>query len=431
MKIDRLLKDTGLAFVLRAAGAGFAFLLNIVIGRMLGASGAGLYFLALSAVSIAAVVTRLGFENTVLRFVASYQDAGDPGRARGTLRHALFWVGAGSALCSAVLILGAPLIATQLLNTPDVAPVLMAIGLGVLSMNAMTIFSEALKGLGHIRNAILINGVIYPIVALLMIYPAATLLGPAGAGLAYFGGTAVAALVGWLFWRRTEPAQSPLVAVEPEEMRKSARPLWVTNVAHNAILPWTPLVLLAVWGTTEEVGIFGVAMRVSLLVSFLLLTVIAVLSPRFATHHARGELAEVAALGRRFSLLTTLAASPLLLILIFAGDFVMGIFGPDFADGGRVLAILALGQGIFAATGPVGAILMMGGRERDMRNITLLSVVVVVILALVLTPSLTAEGAAIAAASAYAVSGVGLLLMVRFQFGIWAAPFFPKGPNER
>lgn len=47
-----VLRGAGLAFLLRGVGAGLAFLLNVAIGRMLGAEGTGVYFLALSVTSI-------------------------------------------------------------------------------------------------------------------------------------------------------------------------------------------------------------------------------------------------------------------------------------------------------------------------------------------------------------------------------------------
>ena len=85
-----------MAISLKVLGAGFAFLLTLAVGRMLGAHGAGLYFLAISITSIAGTIARLGLENTVLRFVAYFHENNDWGQIRGVLRYALIWVGSVS-----------------------------------------------------------------------------------------------------------------------------------------------------------------------------------------------------------------------------------------------------------------------------------------------------------------------------------------------
>ena len=86
MHSREVLSGAALAFVLRAVGAGLAFALNVVIGRLLGAEGAGLYFMALSVVTIGAVITKLGLDNTLLRFIASGASSGDWSRVLGVFR---------------------------------------------------------------------------------------------------------------------------------------------------------------------------------------------------------------------------------------------------------------------------------------------------------------------------------------------------------
>lgn len=47
------------------------FALNVVVARALGAEGAGLFFLALTVVTIAAILGQLGLDAAVVRFVAA------------------------------------------------------------------------------------------------------------------------------------------------------------------------------------------------------------------------------------------------------------------------------------------------------------------------------------------------------------------------
>lgn len=391
-----VLSGAALAFALRAVGAGLAFALNVVIGRMLGAEGAGLYFLALSVVTIGAVVTKLGLDNTLLRFVASGASSGDWNRVLGVFRMGMR-LAAGASLAAALAVFAlAPWMADHVFGEPALAPTLRIMSAGIFSFAMMTLLSECLKGLKRIRNSMLVSGVLYPGIALVVIWPLAGVFGAPGAAMAYVLGTGAAAVIGWLMWRSNTRAHA---AVVPEFDRptlwRSSRPLWTMSVINRGILPWAPLFLLGIWGTADEAGIFGAATRVAMLVTFFLTAVNTVIAPKFAELHARGEIETLGRLARRFALLITLAASPLFLVLIFAGDWVMGLFGPEFVRGGTALAILALGQAVVAMTGVAGQVLMMSGHVSDTRNASLIAVTLMIICAMITIPTYGAIGAAI------------------------------------
>jgi len=404
-----VLRGAGLAFVLRGVGAGLAFLLNVVIGRMLGAEGAGLYFLALSVVSIGAVITKLGLDKTLLRFVAAGASTADWNRVVGVFRTGTRLAAASSLTGAVVVFVAAPLMAEHFFGQPPLGGPLRAISLGIFTFALMMLLSECLKGLKRIRDSMLVSGVLYPLIALAVIWPLATLFGPTGAALAYVLGTGGAAAVGYALWRATmrgHPAPDP--NFDRATLWHSARALWVMDLINRAVLPWAPLFLLGLWGTAADSGVFGAATRVSMLVTFFLVAVNTVIAPKFAELYARGEIEMIGRLARRFALLITLAASPLFLILIFAGDWVMGLFGPDFVRGGAALAILALGQAVVCITGVAGQVLIMTGREKYMRNGSVLALATMAVSSLLLIPRYGIYGAA--TASALSLSMMNLYL---------------------
>ncbi|PKO87642.1 MAG: hypothetical protein CVU16_15330 [Betaproteobacteria bacterium HGW-Betaproteobacteria-10] len=399
-----VLRGAGLAFVLRGIGAGLAFALNVVIGRMLGAEGAGLYFLALSVVSIGAVVTKLGLDNTLLRFIAAGASVADWSRVIGVFRTGTRLAAAASLSGAMIVFAAAPLMAEYLFGEPALSSPLRAISLGIFTFAMMMLLSECLKGLKRIRNSMLVSGVLYPMIALALIWPLATAFGPTGAALAYVAGTGGAAAVGYAMWHANMRNHSaPEAAFDRGTLWQSARPLWVMELINRAVLPWAPLFLLGIWGTAADAGVFGAATRVSMLVTFFLVSVNTVIAPKFAELHAKGEIEMIGRLARSFALLITLATSPLFLVLIFAGDWVMGLFGPDFARGGTALAILALGQAVVCITGSAGQVLIMTGRVTHMRNGSMIALVVMGSSALLLIPGLGINGAAIASALSLAV----------------------------
>lgn len=396
-----VLNGAALAFALRVVGTGMAFALNVAIGRLLGAEGAGLYFLALSVVTIGSVVTKLGLDNTLLRFIASGASSGDWNKVLGVFRMGMRLATGTSLTAAGAVFLLAPWIAGYIFGEPALTPTLQVMSTGLFTFATMTLLAESLKGLKRIRNSMLVSGVLYPGIALIVIWPLAGRFGVPGAAMAYVLGTGGAAAIGWAMWRANlAGVAAPTPAFERALLWQSCRPLWVMSIINRGILPWAPLFLLGIWGTSDEAGIFGAATRVAMLVSFFLVAVNTVIAPKFAELHARGEIETLVRLARRFALLITLAASPLFLLLIFAGDWVMGLFGPDFARGGTALAILAAGQAIVAMTGVAGQILMMSGHVSDTRNATLIAVTLMAICAMYTIPTHGAIGAAISNAIA-------------------------------
>lgn len=412
-----------LALSLRVVGAGLAFALNVMIGRLLGAEGAGLYFLALSIVTIGAVIAKLGLDNALLRHISSAASSKNWNSVHGVFRLGLRLAG-GTSLALALLVLAAsPWIAEIVLREPGFTPTLRAMSLGIFTFSAMTLQSECLKGLKRIRNSMLVSGVLYPSVALILIWPLTTSFGAPGAAMAYVLGTGTAAAFGWIMWRANTSAH---IIQKPEFSREtllqSSRPLWVMAVINQAIIPWAPLFLLGMWSSAEDTGILGAATRVAMLVTFFLTAVNTVIAPKFSELHTTGDVEMLGRIARRFALLVTVAASPLFVVLIFAGDWVMGLFGPEFTRGGGALAILAMGQAVNTMTGSVGYLLMMTGHEQDMRNASILAVLLMGCCGLLLIPSHGLIGAAIASAVAVATMNLFSVALVWFRLGVLVIP---------
>ena len=62
------------AFAAKVSGAVMGFLFSIMLARLLGPTGTGVYFLALTIVNIGATISRLGLDVAVLRFAAVADD---------------------------------------------------------------------------------------------------------------------------------------------------------------------------------------------------------------------------------------------------------------------------------------------------------------------------------------------------------------------
>lgn len=418
-----VLRGVIVAFLLRALGAGLAFGFNIAIGRLLGAQGAGLYFLALSVVTIGAVFAKLGLDNTLLRFIASGAATQNANQVKGVFSLSMRLALTSCLALTLAVFIFAPLISLHIFNEPALVATLRIMSAGLFTFAAMTLLAESLKGLKRIRNAMLVAGVIYPCVALILIVPLTRLWGVQGAALAYVSGTAIAALIGFIFWtQNTKGFAADNPSFDFATLWESSRPLWVMSIITKAIIPWLPLFLLGIWGTTQDAGIFGIATRISLLISFFLAAVNTIMAPKFAELYERKDMITITRIARRFALLITLATTPLFILLIFKGGWVMSFFGPEFVRGSVALSILAIGQAVRSLTGSAGYLLIMTGHEKDVKNTSIFAMVLMVILALLAIPAYGLEGAAITSAVTLASMNIYSLVLVKMRLGINILP---------
>jgi O-antigen/teichoic acid export membrane protein len=189
-------------------------------------------------------------------------------------------------------------------------------------------------------------------------------------------------------------------------------PLLLVN-SMSLIMGWTDVLVLGMYRDAGEVGVYGIALRLSLLTAFVLSAVNVVVAPQFAALHAQGDVAALKRLAQQSALWTSAAAAPAILVLLLVPDLILQIFGPQFKEGAGALRILAIGQLVNVATGSVGMLLVMTGHEKVMRNIVAASAALNLLANFLLVPRYGALGAATSTALSLAFMNIVSWFMVR------------------
>jgi O-antigen/teichoic acid export membrane protein len=221
---------------------------------------------------------------------------------------------------------------------------------------------------------------------------------------AYTLAAVITALVAYWMWRRATPQLRNIAGhFESNDLLHSSMPLfWMAFM--SLLMHWTATLMLGVWGSNAEVGIFNVASRTAILTSFILTAINSIAAPQFAILYKQGDIEALGFIARSCAKLMVLIASPILLLFIIAPRWVLGLFGPQFVEGSAVLAILSITQFFNAAAGSVGPMLMMTGNERSVRNSMVAGALTSLVLNVLLIPCLGIIGAA-------AANGLSLVLV--------------------
>ena len=145
--VRELLRGTSFAAAHQFAGMAAAFLVSIVLARLLGVTGLGVYTLSATTITIAALVGRVGLDMAMVRFasVGAHQDDWRvvTGVYRAGMQIALF----ASGGVTIVLMFLAPLFARHVFDNPAVTEPTRIMALTILPSTIALLHGEMLKAL--------------------------------------------------------------------------------------------------------------------------------------------------------------------------------------------------------------------------------------------------------------------------------------------
>jgi O-antigen/teichoic acid export membrane protein len=235
----------------------------------------------------------------------------------------------------------------------------------------------------------------------------------------------VAFIVGGVVLQRFLPAQmrnTPPV-YRNRQWLKSALPFTLIGGA-GIINNQADIIMLGWFSSTDEVGIYRVAMQGSVLVAFGLQAANVVVAPHFARLYSQGDRQRLQRLVTQSARMMLFAALPVAVAFIFAGDaIVRWIFGVDYAAAHLPLAILAFAQLVNAGFGSVGFLLNMTGHERIAARILWQTATLNIAMNAVLIPLFGMAGAATASAVSLVVWNAALYRQVRQRLSISSTAF--------
>lgn len=386
---------------------GSAVALNIVIGlvlaRLMGPRGYGVYSFALVTTALFAIPSTAALSTLVVREVAGSLAREERGLVRGVTRWAGRWAVILSLVAAATAALIAIVVRSRLTEESLFTFLIALILVPVLSLTAIR--GATLRGLhrvviGQLPEQIVIPAVMFVALGVVLASGRAAVVDSTFAISLYVGAALFAlALAVQMSTRQLPPGVG------------EAEPLYDTKAWAGAVVPLFAvsglrfanqelgLLLVGSLAGPSDAGIYRVAGRAAELVSFGLAGINAAIAPGLARRHANSDVPGLRRLVRLGALASLAWAVPVAALLIGFGPWILThVFGPEYAVGAASMTILCLAQLVNSATGPVGVLLNMTGRERVTARGHGLALTVGVAAGLLLIPRWGVEGAAAAAA---------------------------------
>lgn len=423
--LGEVVKGAAMVMGIRIGGAAIALISQILLARWMGAFEYGIYAYVWVWVIILGILAPMGFGTSTLRFVPDYRVKEKWRRLAGILDASWQMV-----LIFGLAAMGLGLMALAILHNVVAPYYIWPLAIALICVPAFAL-SDTLEGtaraFGWVNLAYLPTYIIRPVSVILIggaIYFSMGKL----TGLAAVAGALCASLLTLAGQRFVLSRRIKATVPEAKPLRHTKRwilaslPLVLTEGLYLALLN-CDIVLLGMFVSPAEVGIYFAATRIVNLVTFIYFAVAALAVPKFSELHAKGNRADLQDFVHniiQWIFWPTLAAVIFILLL---GKFALGFFGADFASGSVLLAILVIGFLARASTGPIEYLLNMTGNQNATAAAYGAAAVLNIILNLILVPRFGLEGAAAATAISLVTASIWLFISVRLRLDITAFVF--------
>jgi O-antigen/teichoic acid export membrane protein len=420
-QLRELLEGSSATFILMTAGMLLGYVFILMLTRTYGAEVMGLLALSITVLSIVSVVGRLGFDTALIRFVADYSSSGRRESVKEVYVKALKMALPFCLLLSAVLFFSAPYLAEHVFDGKEYLSGYFRIAsVAVLPMVLKFLNAGSLRGLKRIKEFSFIqNTAVFLFASVLLGFSLLFVRDVHVPVIVYVTSIALVSVLSVYLWLNG----SGLSAVRSSDSIGHRAMLGVSfpmllSSSMFLIMQWTDTVMLGMFRTEAEVGIYNVALRVAALTSVSLIAVNSIAAPKFAEFYGNGDMKGLENTVRHSTKLIFWSSLPVLVALFFFPSLILGIFGSEFRAGVYALLMLAAGQFVNAFSGSVGFILQMSGRQKAFQNIILTAAAINIALNAALIPRYGINGAAFASMVSMAFWNIVAVCYISRNLGI-------------
>lgn len=399
-----------------------AFGLTVAVTRSLPKADAGIFFATTSLFLLANAVGQLGTQTGLVYFLPRARAHGQAGLITSYLRIALRPVVALAVLMSVVMLVTAPQLG-ELINEEHAgttADYLRVLALFIPFAAFEMVVLAGTRGLGTMRPYATLELISRPLIQLALVIVVAATGSNVALGAAWGLPYVLAAVLGWLWWRRLMTEMRTPTTTEPaphlrRDFWKFSGPRALTSVA-QIIMQRFDIVLVAALASAGEAAVYAAATRFVVVGQFGNNAISLAAQPKMAESLALEQHDEAQHIYRIATAWLMVLTWPLYLTLLLFGPVLLRVFGEGYSAGTSVLALLALAMLLSTACGMVEMVLSMAGKTMWNLLNMIAALTVQLVLDVLLIPDHGVLGAAIGWSAAIVVRNISALVQVMLAF---------------
>lgn len=417
-----VIKKSWPATLVKTGGMVVGLIVSISLGRLLGAEGLGIINLANRIMGIFLVICMMGMDRVIIKEIAIAKKGEKWSHINNVIYSSYILNGILSILICIIMILISPIIAKEFFHNVKLTFPLVILFIAVTPHILSRIYSSALVGYQKIWQSNLVNRALSTVItgALLLIsYIIGVTITVNLTAIFYAIGRISVTIIVGLYWNKLKPNVKRQKKNIFKRLLKTSLPLLMVS-STLIITASIDSIMLGWMQNSTAVGIYNVALTLSTITIFFLQVTVAALSPKIATLYDEGKINELKNMVQQVTLILGLIGFASVIAFVLLGKFLLSLWGEEFVVAYWSLIILSVGQFFNIASGPVGNILVMTGKEKILRNITMASLVLNVILNLFFIKYWGIFGASLTILITIIVKMGYSTYYVKKKFGFWS-----------
>lgn len=421
--VGRLAAGAGVTLIGKTMGRGLELLKQVALARLLGPEIFGLYAIAWNLFTVVVTIVQLGLPHGLTRFAAHYWRRED-GAFKGVVVFSLGVTLISSLVATGLLLLAASWLAVSVFKEPELVEAIRLFALGIPLLAGLRLVAVGTRVSQRMRYAVFAEEIVQMLFNLLL-FLVFYLIGWQlfGAVLATVLSFAPALALAIYYLVRLFPELLTVrmqTRVTLGQLMTFSLPTAVSGM-FGMLVGRLDRIFLGYFRPAAEVGIYQAAAQLSMLFATVVLgSFNAILTPMIADLHQQSEMERLQELYRVTTKWTLYVSLPLFLIVAFASHEIMYIvFGEQYVDGALPLLVLSAGQLFNAATGAVGFLLVMTGRQNRWFVISTVMLIFLVLLNWAFIPAIGSLGAALSTTLTVSMLYLIGLHQVRTQIRLW------------
>jgi O-antigen/teichoic acid export membrane protein len=391
--------DVSWAFASSIITIPLSFILRVFLARWLGAPDLGLFQMVVTIYGITMILATFGIPASIIKFAAEFQsdpDTLDQYVTTGILSSVFY----GCLVCVAMYALSNTI--SRLFHMPELSGLLKILALIYPFTSVFQTSTGLLNGLRVMRryaSLIMLQSLSMIVFTVALVGMG---LGVQGAVSGLVAGMAFTCVVSLASTKRFFRINTSGLAARARALLRYGA-LLLGSDAMNILAANADIVLLGYFLTKTDVGIYSVAVTLSMILTFIPTAVQRITYPATSEFHARQNTRQLSVMLDKSMKYTTIVLLPLALVMGFhAGPLIGLLFGGQYASAATALIILVIGRVVRGGVNAsIGALFTGVGRPEVSFALEAATSLATVALLILLIPRFGIEGAALSTCLAY------------------------------
>ncbi|MCF6297790.1 MAG: flippase [Flavobacteriaceae bacterium] len=389
----QVLLGGALTFVFKIIGLILAYLVLIIITKKFGSEAFGRYSIVITVAQIIVIIFTFGFPSVLIKLLND-KNHFDEKLKSDFLIKIIRVTFISSLFVSISLYFISDIISINVFNDNLLSQYFKLLSLFIVPLMLHEVLLNYFRGLNDFKKYNIFLFVLPPLFFIIIFYLLNLNQYHEITTIKSYGfGISLVFVIEFILYKQLK--FSNLKKCDAKKIFKLSFPMMISG-AILFLLNWTDVFMLGAMVTSKEVGIYNLAFKIASVGLLIIIVINVVIGSKISELYNKNDLAALKNTINKSTQLITVLTVPLIFLIIYFSEEILGFFGDDFIEGKITLILLSLGVLINAISGNVDQVLNMTNNQSVMKNITIFTLFVNVILNLILIPIYGMNGAAFA-----------------------------------